>query len=105
MIESLGGLSAMEDIAMSGLADALLIGPYDLSAALGEVGAFDSPGFTEAEERLLRVCNKHAISAGIHIVEPTPESLRRRIDQGYKLIASGMDSVFLRQGAEAAGTQ
>lgn len=98
MIESKQGLINLDVILATGLADAILIGPYDLSASLGVVGNFACDEYREAEELVLAACAVHGVSAGVHDVIPTPTSIADKITRGYTFIACGTDTVFLTQG-------
>lgn len=85
-------------LAVEGL-DAILVGPYDLSASMGMTGAFDRPEFMAVIERILAACNSHGIPCGMHVVMPDAAMLQMRIDQGYRFIAYSIDAVFLRDSA------
>lgn len=95
MIESRAGLDNLDAILTTGLADAVLIGPYDLSASLGAVGDFASDDYRAAEEQILSTCARHGVSTGVHDVTPTPASIADKVARGYTFIACGMDTVFL----------
>jgi 2-dehydro-3-deoxyglucarate aldolase len=101
MIESRAGLANLDSILSAARADAVLIGPYDLSASLGAPGDFTSDAFREAEDVVLQTCARHGVAAGIHDVTPTPASIADRTARGYTFIACGMDTVFLSAGAAA----
>lgn len=95
MIEHVRAVDCLEDIlAVDGL-DAILIGPYDLSASMGVTGDFESPAFVNVMERVSALCIKSKIPCGIHVVTPDIDLLRKRVEQGYKFIAYSIDSVFL----------
>jgi 2-dehydro-3-deoxyglucarate aldolase len=76
--------------------DAIIIGPYDLSASMGLTGKFNHPEFLKALDKVITSCKKMNKAAGLHIVEPNPKELQKRIDEGYRFIAYSIDSVFLR---------
>ncbi len=99
MVESRAGLENLDAILSSARADAVLIGPYDLSASLGSPGDFASTAYREAEDLVLAMCEKHGVSAGIHDVVPTSSSIAEKCRRGYTFIACGMDTVFLSAGA------
>jgi 2-dehydro-3-deoxyglucarate aldolase len=44
---------------------------------------------------IISKCKEYNIPCGEHIVEPNPDKLNMRIDQGYRFIAYGTDAVFL----------
>lgn len=82
--------------------DALLIGPYDLSASLGAAGDFETPSFRDAERAVLAAGRSAGKSLGIHVVTPEAASIRRRVDEGYRFIAVGTDIICLREGLRAS---
>jgi len=94
MIENICAVDALNEIlAVDGL-DAILIGPYDLSASMGITAQFENPVFIAAMERIRTLCFKANIPCGIHVVMPEPDVLKLRIKEGYKFIAYSIDSVF-----------
>jgi 2-dehydro-3-deoxyglucarate aldolase len=96
-IEQIGAVENLEGIlSVEGL-DAILIGPYDLSASMGFTGRFDDPTFRKTMKRVLELCREHRIPSGIHIVQPDSKELQRYILEGYLFIAYSIDSVFLHQ--------
>lgn len=94
MIDALFGISELDFV------DAIFVGPYDLSASLGIKGQFEHPEFVKALDRLKSAC-QGKIPMGIHVVDPCSEELQRRIDEGFRFIAYGIDAVFLRKFAPA----
>jgi 2-dehydro-3-deoxyglucarate aldolase len=99
-IEHIKAVNDIENIlAVQGL-DAIIIGPYDLSASMGTVAQFDHPDFVTALARILKGCDKMKKPAGLHIVDPDPEQLNKRICEGYQFIAYSIDSVFMRVAAQ-----
>ncbi len=79
--------------------DAVLIGPYDLSASLGCTGQFDAPAFASVLQRVLSATQQHGVACGMHVVAPDPAELRRRRSEGYCFLAYGIDAVFLNVSA------
>ena len=75
--------------------DAIIVGPYDLSASMGLIAEFDNKEFISVMNRIISLCNRFNISCGDHVVEPNPELLEKRIGQGYRFLALSVDSVFL----------
>ncbi len=99
MIESAKGVEQADAIfAVDGL-DAILIGPYDLSASLGCTGCFDHPDFVAAVAQVRRCCERHRIPTGIHVVEPDSVRLRQCIREGHLFIPFSVDAVLLRHAA------
>jgi 2-dehydro-3-deoxyglucarate aldolase len=95
-VDALGNLDAI--LQVDGL-DALMIGPYDLSASLGRTGNLDHPDVAGAIKAIHDACAKAKKPVGTHVVEPNPSLLRQRIDDGFRFIAYGVDTVFLRSAA------
>lgn len=100
MIESEKGLMNLDEIiSVSGL-DAILIGPYDLSASLGKIGQFDDPKIRKAIEKIKERCISQGIAIGIHVINPSTVELQTRIEEGFNFIAFSVDSVMLRLTAQ-----
>lgn len=75
--------------------DGFLIGPYDLSASLGQPGNFTHPDVEKYLNRLADYAKRGDKAAGIHVVTPVADQLRRRLDEGFSFIAYGTDVLFL----------
>lgn len=75
--------------------DAIIIGPYDLSASMGLTAQFEHTDFIAAHNKILTSCKNRGKAAGVHIVDPNPAELEKRIREGYQFIAYSIDSVFL----------
>lgn len=100
MIENVFALSNIEEIlSVEGL-DAILIGPYDLSASLGLTADFEHPDFLSAKSIILSHAKEKRIAAGIHVVNPSSSELKSRVDEGYRFLAYSIDSVMLRKETE-----
>jgi 2-dehydro-3-deoxyglucarate aldolase/4-hydroxy-2-oxoheptanedioate aldolase len=80
--------------------EALLIGPFDLSGSLGVLGEVDHPRVLEAIETVRSHCQ--AVGVPLGIFAPDVAMAQDYIDQGFRLIALGMDAFFLWQSAQAA---
>ena len=72
-----------------------IVGPYDLSASMGIPGQFEHEKMLTALDRIKDSAEAHKIPSGIHIVEPDVDELRKRVSQGYKFIAYGVDMRML----------
>src|SRR5262245_33228973 len=70
--------------------DAVLIGPYDLSASLGRLGQVDHPDVIQAIDRVTRVCLETGVRLGIFGV--SVDAVKPYIDRGYTLIVAGVDT-------------
>jgi len=101
MIEHISAVDSLEQILSVDGLDAILIGPYDLSASMGLIGQFDHPDFLKVMELIKNLSNAKHIAAGIHVVEPSQIQLQNCIDEGYRFLAYSIDSVFLNSSAIA----
>jgi 2-keto-3-deoxy-L-rhamnonate aldolase RhmA len=82
--------------------DGVFIGPLDLSGSMGITGKLDHPQMLAALEKYCSVCRAHKKPAGMHIVRPNEENVRRALDEGYTMLALGLDNVFMEQSARAS---
>lgn len=98
-IESIAAIQGLEDILTVPGLDAMMIGPYDLSASMNLTGNFEHPEFKQALLRAAEIAHRLHIPMGLHIVQPNPELLRRKVAEGYRFIAYGIDAVFLYNAA------
>ena len=95
MIEHTRAVDNLEEIlSVEGL-DAILIGPYDLSASMGVTAQFESSTFIATLERIRTQCRDANIPSGVHVVMPDTDSLKQRIKEGHRFVAYSIDAVFL----------
>jgi 2-keto-3-deoxy-L-rhamnonate aldolase RhmA len=78
--------------------DAVLVGPYDLSASLGKIGQVDHPDVRHAIHHVTQVCREAQVRLGIFGV--SAESVKPYIEKGYTLIVGGVDTMLLGQAAK-----
>jgi 2-dehydro-3-deoxyglucarate aldolase/4-hydroxy-2-oxoheptanedioate aldolase len=69
-IETAEGLQDVDAIAAVDGIDALLIGPFDLTASLGIPGRFDHPKFLDGVGRVLGACQSHGKAAALAAMDP-----------------------------------
>jgi 2-keto-3-deoxy-L-rhamnonate aldolase RhmA len=101
-IEHKDAIANLEDILRVEGVDGVFIGPLDLSGSMGITGKLDHPEMVAALEKYRSACRTHKKSAGLHIIRPTDDNVRRAIDEGYTMLALGLDNVFMDQSARAA---
>lgn len=77
--------------------DAILVGPFDLSASLGKTGKLDDPEVQEAIDKVVEVCRKKKMRLGIFGI--SVEAVKPYVERGFTLIAAGVDSNFVALGA------
>jgi len=95
MIEDIKAVDSLEDILKVEGLDAILVGPYDLSASMGIIAKFEDQKFIDAMTRIRKLCKQFKIPFGMHVVAPEPEILKEKINDGYQFIAYSIDSVFM----------
>jgi len=95
MIENNLAIDNLDEILKVDGLDAILIGPYDLSASLGILEDFQNPLFKSTVDKIFELCEKNNIPCGIHVVNPDINILNESIDNGYRFIAYSIDAVFL----------
>jgi 2-dehydro-3-deoxyglucarate aldolase len=99
MIEHLRGVHNLDAILEVPGLDAILIGPYDLSASLGVTGQFEDPGFASVLQTVRTLTAARGVPCGVHVVAADPKEVQQRRDEGYRFIAYSLDAVFLRESA------
>ena len=100
-IEHIDAVNDLESILKVKGLDAIMVGPYDLSASLGMTGDFENKKYKDVLSKILEVCAEQKVSCGIHVVQPDAKMLKQRISEGYTFIAYGVDTVFLNHSATA----
>lgn len=91
--ETVGCLEHIEEIAALPGVDGILIGPYDLSIAMGLEGQFDHPDFRAAVARILSACKVQGKMSMIFV--GSTEDMVRRLDEGFDNILYGLDILSL----------
>jgi 2-keto-3-deoxy-L-rhamnonate aldolase RhmA len=56
------------------------------------------PRVVEAQQAILDACCRQNVAAGIHVVAVDPAEVQRRIQQGFRFIACGIDTQFIIHG-------
>jgi 2-keto-3-deoxy-L-rhamnonate aldolase RhmA len=79
--------------------DAVLLGPYDLSASLGLMGQIDHPNVVAAIRRVTDACRAAGMPLGYFGV--TAAAVLPYAAPGYTLLVAGVDTLYLGNGAKA----
>lgn len=79
--------------------DAILIGPYDLSASLGHIGEITHPTVQNAIERVKKACLETNTQLGIFGVSADNVAPYKKM--GFTLLTVGVDTLFLQSAATA----
>ena len=101
MIEHVKAVEELESILEVDGLDAILIGPYDLSASIGKTAKFEHPDFVALIDQIRHIAENSKIPCGMHIVEPSANKLQLKLTEGYRFLAYSADSVFLSEMATA----
>ena len=97
-IEHVKGARDIERILKVDGVDAVLIGPYDLSGSLGKPGEIDDPDVQGYITRVREACQK--CKKPIGIIGITVDAAKPYMDQGYTLIAVGIDTMIFGHAAQ-----
>ncbi len=95
--EHIQAVENIESIAQVPGLDAIMVGPYDLSASLGKLGRVDDPEVVGAIDWITQVCQSAGIRLGIFGM--SAEAVEPYIKRGYTFIVAGIDTVMLSQAA------
>lgn len=91
--ETVSCLENIEEIAALEGIDGILVGPYDLSLALGIPGQFSHPDFISAVNRILKACKANNKISMIFVNDE--HAMKARLEQGFDCILYGIDVVSL----------
>lgn len=100
-IEHIDAINDLESISKVDGIDALMIGPYDLSASMGYPGKFDRPDVKEAIEKFNVICKKNQMASGLHIVPIEEYRVQNAKNENYSFIAFGTDFNFMKAGLKS----
>lgn len=87
----------IEEIVQVEGVDAVLLGPYDLSASLGKMGAVTDPIVTQAIDKITAACQ--AVSMPLGYFGVNADAIRPYAEQGYTLLVAGTDTLLLSGAA------
>jgi len=79
--------------------DAVLLGPYDLSASLGKMGEIEHPDVVAAIRRVTDACHAAGLPLGYFGV--TAAAVQPYAARGDTLLVAGVDTLYLANGAKA----
>ncbi|CAB1078021.1 2,4-dihydroxyhept-2-ene-1,7-dioic acid aldolase [Alkalispirochaeta odontotermitis] len=79
--------------------DAVLIGPYDLSASMGKMGRIQDEEVQAGIASVTKCCRNAGVPLGIFA--DSAQSAAPFIEQGYTLVAISTDCLHMAQGARA----
>ncbi len=94
-IEHIDAINNLEKIINVDGVDGTLIGPYDLSASLGNPGDWKNQKVIDALKKYEQVNSRYNKLVGYHVIEPNYELVLEKIRQGYNFIAFSLDTIIL----------
>lgn len=98
-IETAEGVAAIHEIAQEPAVDAVLVGPYDLSGSYGVMGDVTCAPVREAIASVLDACRRTHKPCGIFAADPA--AALGYVQQGFQLVAVGMDAMMLANAHRA----
>ncbi len=98
MLEHIQAVPQADAILATPGLDAALIGPYDLSASMNLAGQLAHPKVLAAQQAILAACLRQKVPPGIHVAQMDPKEVRGRVEAGFRFIACGVDTLFVREG-------
>jgi 2-dehydro-3-deoxyglucarate aldolase len=91
--------NAEEILSVNGV-DGFFIGPFDLSASMGIMGQIDHKRVKNAIDNVFEVGKKLGVISGIW--QGAGMKVSERLNEGWQMVALGMDINFLMDGARQA---
>src|SRR5207248_3259182 len=96
-IEHIDAVPRVEEIVTVPGVDAIIVGPYDLSASMGLPGQIAHPKVTAAADSLAAACRDHRMPWGAF--SPNADSALAQRERGASLFAAATDTMYLWQAA------
>ena len=100
IIETAEAVEAIDDIlAVDGL-DTFIIGPADLSIALGVPMDYQHPKLAAATDKVLAAARRAGKPAGLVYQPSDPALMKQRVEQGARVFLAGGDEWMLQEGCQ-----
>lgn len=99
-IETREAMDHLDDLLSVPGVDATIMGPNDLSIALGVTGNHRAPAMEKAIDEMIAACNRHGVAPGFH--GRNMEHLLDMKRRGMRLLACGTDEGFMLEGVGQA---
>ena len=87
-----------EIIAVKGI-DAIIIGPYDMSASYGCPGDLENDLVLGALKKIEETCIKNNFPLGYHVIRPDHLLIIEKIKKGYTFLGFSLDFYFLGESS------
>ncbi len=101
-IETAEAVNRLDELLAVPGVDAALIGPTDLSVALGVAGQMEHPKLVEAIERTMAACARHGVVPAIHTNDVAMTTAWAR--RGMRLVSNNSEVGLLMAGVQSAVT-
>ena len=98
-IETREAVENIEEIVATPGVDVALIGPTDLSIALGVPGQMDAPQLHAAIEKMIETCQRHQVFPALHINDLNWATYWAK--RGMRLLSSGSEAGLLVKGGQS----
>lgn len=96
--EHIDGVHALREIVQTEGVDAIFVGPYDLSASMNKTGKVEDPEVKDGINQIREICITQEMPLGIF--GTTPEAVETYRQNGFNLLAVGVDSMMLANQAK-----
>ena len=96
-IEHIEAIRNLESILSVESFDGTFIGPLDLAGSMHTVDNLKNPKFLDALNQYRSISKRFNKTTGMHVVRPNRENIEQTLAEGYKMIAVGVDTVFLEE--------
>jgi 2-keto-3-deoxy-L-rhamnonate aldolase RhmA len=97
IIEEVGAVDRIDEIASTPGVDVLFVGPSDLSFSMGLRGQMDHPRVLEAMQKVVVASRRHGKAAGR--LARSARDVVQSLEQGFLLIQAGTELGFMADGA------
>ena len=97
-VETLKALENIDAIAATDGIDVLFVGPTDLSLSLGILGQLNHPQYQDAIRNIAAAAKRYGKAVGVLLQDVNEYEMYYQL--GYRFLACGADSMFVRRGAE-----
>jgi 2-keto-3-deoxy-L-rhamnonate aldolase RhmA len=101
-VETREAIQNLDEIAAVDGVDVLLVGPNDLSIALGVPGKLEDASFVETIKQVIKTCNTHEVSPALHINDVGMAI--RWAQQGMRMLSISSEIGFIAKAGSEART-
>ncbi len=99
LVEGVDGVRNFEEIASVDGVDAIMVGPFDLSVALGVGGQMDHPLVMEKMEQMVRIAREKGVATVSVVFDPDLERMADKaaawIRKGVRIVTVETDKIML----------